>query len=160
VAGNLASHRGEYETAIKWWREAFARDKGLSRELLKVAIARALILSGRMVEATRENDSIRFPSDADDVLTGQVLTRIMFALHDDRATLSTDELHDLARRALEYSHTGVELAALGWAFERAGDADMAELLAGEAPERMHYPYLATWWPALQQWLDGRSRREA
>ena len=83
----------------------------------------------------------------------------MFVLCDPSAERPSEgDLHDCARRALEYSHTGVELAALGWAFERSGDEDMACFLANEAVERMHYPYLATWWPALQQWLDGRNSK--
>jgi hypothetical protein len=161
LAGMLGSHRGDYATALKWWREAFPRAKGLRKELLKLSIAQALLLSGRTEEARRELEAVNFPPESDEVLTGQSLTRVMFALYDSSTGLpSHDELHEWARRALEYSHTGVELAALGWAFERSGDEDMARLLASEALERMHYPYLATWWPALQQWLDGRSKADA
>jgi len=83
----------------------------------------------------------------------------MFVLFDSSAKpASSEELHEWARQALEYSHTGIDLAAIGWAFERTGDDDMARFLATEALDRMHYPYLATWWPALQQWLDGHSSK--
>jgi hypothetical protein len=158
IAGNLASHRGDYAAALTFWREAFPRAQGITREWLNLSIAKALLLSGKLEEARRTFDAVTFPPAADDTLTGMTLTRVMFALHDPKATPSVDELHDWARNALAYSHTGVELAALGWAFERAGEHDMAQLLASEAPERMHYPYLATWWPALQQWLDGRTAK--
>jgi hypothetical protein len=153
VAGNLASHRGDYAAALRCWREAFPRSKGMQRELMKLSITRALLLSGRIEEARREHAAVKFPPETDDVLTGQSLTRLMFVLCDSSCTLPEDELHDAARRALEYSHTGVELAAIGWAFDRRGDEDMARFLASEARDRMHYPFLATWWPALQQWLD-------
>ncbi len=156
LAGNLASHRGNYASALTWWREAFPRTNGLAREILKMSITKALLLDGKLVEAQRSWDDTKLPPGADAVLTGQDLVKVMFALHDPRAQLTVDELHDLARNALEYSHTGVDLAAIGLAFERAGDEDMAQWLATEALERMHYPYLATWWPALQQWLDGRT----
>jgi hypothetical protein len=125
--------------------------------MLKLSISKALLLSGQIDAARREYDAVVFPPEADQVVTGQSLTRIMFALCDSSAALPPEEdLHDWARRALEYSHTGVELAAIGWAFERTGDESMARWLASEALDRMHYPYLATWWPALQQWLDARS----
>ena len=159
LAGNLASHRGDYATALKWWREAVPRSNGLSREMLKLNITQARLLSGHTAEARREFEAVTFPSDSDEVLTGQSLTRVLFVLCDSSTGLpSDDELHEWARRALEYSHTGVELAAIGWAFERSGDEDMARFLATEATDRMHYPYLATWWPALQQWLDGHTSK--
>lgn len=160
IAGNLASHRGDYAGALKWWREAFPRTNGLAREILKMSITKALLLDDKLVEAQRSRDDTKLPPDADAVLTSQVLERVMFALHDPRAQLSVEALHDLARSALEYSHTGVDLAAIGLAFERAGEDDMAQWLATEAIERMHYPYLATWWPALQQWLDARTKPPA
>jgi hypothetical protein len=153
LAGSLANNRGDHETAIRWWREGLPRVKGLARELLKAQIAKALILSGKLEEAGRAADDLSFPAGADEVLTGQSLTKVMLGLYDATRTPTVEELHDWARRALAYSHTGVELAALGWAFERAGEKDMATLLATEAVDRMHYPYLATYWPALQAWLD-------
>lgn len=161
IAGNLASHRGDYAMAVQWWREAFPRLEGVRREMLKLSITKALLLSGRIEEARREYEAVTFPPEADEVLTGQSLSRVMFVLCDPSATpASEDDLHDWSRRALEYSHTGVELAAIGWAFERCGDTDMARFLAGEAVNRMHYPYLATWWPALQQWLESAHHEAA
>jgi len=158
TAGSLVSHRGDYAAALRWWREAFPYSKGLRRELLKLSITKALLLSGHIEEARRELGSVTFPPESDEVLTGQSLTKVMFALCDSSATPpAEEELHDLARRALEYSHTGVELAAIGWLFERSGEHDMARFLATEAGERMHYPYLATWWPALHQWLENVGR---
>ena len=155
LAGNLASHRGDYATALKWWREALPRATGVRREVTKLSISKALLLSGQIKEARLEYTAVEFPPEADEVLTGQSFAWIMFALLDPSPGLPPEEeLHDRARRALEYSHTGAELAAIGWAFERRGDEDMARFLASEALDRMHYPYLATWWPALQQWLDG------
>jgi hypothetical protein len=157
TAGSLASHRGDYATALTWWREALVSAKGLQRQLLKLSIVKALLLVGNTEEARREFEAVKFPTESDEVLTGQSLTQIMFVLCDSSSRpVSDDELHDRARRALEYSHTGVELAAIGWAFDRRGDNETAHWLAGEAVERMHYPYLATWWPALQQWLDGHA----
>ena len=158
LAGKLASHRGDYATALMWWREAFPRSNGLRREMLKLSITKALLLGGRTEEARREFEAVRFPEGSDEVLTGQSLTRVMFVLCDSSSEPPEDELHTWARRALEYSHTGVELAAIGWAFERSGDEDMARFLASEAMDRTHYPYLATWWPALQRWLDGRGSK--
>lgn len=158
IAGNLASHRGNYAEAIKWWREAFPRAKGITRPMLTTSITKALILSEQLVEAQRVAGSVPYPAEADPVLTTALLERVMFALHDPRATLSIDELHELTRQCLEYSHTGVELAAIGWAFERTGEAEMAQFCATEAVDRMHYRYLATWWPALQQWLDEHTKQ--
>ncbi len=152
LSGNIASHRGQHEVAIAFWREGAARAKGLARELMMLAIAKGLLLSGKVTEARIVLEGVKLPPEADEVLVGQLLANVMFALEDEM--VDADQLHEWARKALAYSHTGVELAALGWAFERVGEADMAQLLAGEATERMHYPYLATWWPALQQWLDG------
>jgi tetratricopeptide (TPR) repeat protein len=155
LAGNFASHRGDYATALTWWREALPRCKGLRREMLTLSIAKALLLSGQVDEARREFEAAKFAPEADQILTGQSLGRVMFVLCDPSAEPPLEEeLHDWARRALEYSHTGVEVAAIGWAFERRGDDEMARFLASEALDRIHYPYLATWWPALQQWLDG------
>ncbi|GEM_PF-4230337 len=156
LAGSLASHRGQYDSAITWWREALGRAKDLQAERLKVSITKALLLLDRSKEARLLFDSVTMPPASDDVLTGMLFARVMFVLCDPATTASEDELHEWARRVLEYSHTGVELAAIGWAFERRGDEDMATFLATEAHERMHYRYLATWWPALQQWLDGRA----
>ena len=153
VAGGLASHRGDHASAITWWREALPRSKGVNRELLKTRITGALLLTGRVEEARREYEAVSFPLGADEVLTRQNLTRVMFVLLDPSTKSSAEDLHDWARQALEYSHTGIDLAALGWAFERSGDDDMARFLATEAIDRMHYPYLKTWWPELQQWLD-------
>jgi hypothetical protein len=158
IAGNLASHRGEYKVAIANWREASVRAKGITRERLKDSIARALVLSGQLAEGKLVAETVRFPPEADVVITGQVLTRALFALHDRESMPSQDELYEWTRKVLPYSHTGVELAAIAWLYERAGDDDLAALLAEEAPRRMHYPYLATWWPALQQWLDARTAR--
>ena len=159
IAGSLASHRGDYSTAIQWWREGLPRSKGVFRERFKLSIAKALLLSGRVREARLEYESVKLPPAADEMLTSKTLARVMFALCDSSSEPpSEDELHDWARRALEYSHTGVELAAIGWAFDRSGDEDMARFLAAEAVERMHYPYLATWWPALQQWLDAHTTK--
>jgi hypothetical protein len=159
AAGSLASHRGDYASALTLWREVLPRSKGLHQEVMRLSISQALLLSGQYAEARREFQAARLPSSSDPVLTGQSLARVMFVLCDPSAERpSGDDLHDWARRALEYSHTGVELAALGWAFERSGDEDMACFLANEAAERMHYPYLATWWPALQQWLDARKAK--
>ncbi len=157
LAGTLASHRGDYATALTWWRQAFPRSKGLNRELLRLAIVQALLLSERTEDAQREFDAVAFPPGADEALTGVSLTKAMFVLCDPATAMPpAEDLHDRARRALAYSHTGIELAALGWIFERSGDAEMASFLATEAVDRMHYPYLATWWPALQQWLDGHA----
>lgn len=154
LAGTIDSHQGHHEAALRWWREAFPRSSGIRRELLKLKIASALLLSGRIEEARRELASVCLPPEADEVITGQSAMHVMFALLDPSAEPpSEDALHDRARRALEYSHTGVELAAIAWSFERLGNADMARWLVGEARERMTYRYLATWWPALQQWLD-------
>lgn len=159
LAGLMASHGGDHETALRWWREAFPRSKGLRRELIKLCNTHALLLSSHLEEARREYDSVSMPPEADQVLTGLSLTQVMFVLCDPSASQpSEEEVHDWARRALEYSHTGVELAAIGWIFERGGDDDMARLLATEAVDRMHYPYLATWWPALQQWLDAHASK--
>lgn len=155
IAGNLASHRGDYASALTWWQEAFPRSEGAARELLKLYMVKALLLSGRLVEARRTFEDVKLPPETDEVLVGFQLARTMFVLCDPSESVADEELHDWARKALAYSHTGVDLAALGWAFERRGDEDMAKLLATEALDRMHYPYLATWWPALQQWLDGR-----
>lgn len=159
VAGNLASHRGDYATALTWWREAFPQSKGLQRNSLRLSIVRALLLSGDAKNARRMFDEAQLPSEADEVIMSVTLTRVMFALLDAASAPPADEeLHDWARQILAYSHTGVELAALGWLFERRGDEDMARFLAMEAPERMHYRYLATWWPALQAWLDGHTTK--
>jgi hypothetical protein len=154
IAGNLASHRGDHAAAVTWWREAFPRSKGLRRELFKIRITGDLLLAGRIEEARREYDSIVFPPEADLVLTRQILTRAMFMLLDPSARpASSEELHESTRLALEYNHTGVDVAALGWCFERIGDDDMARFLASEALDRMHYPFAATWWPALRRWTD-------
>jgi hypothetical protein len=161
LAGNLASHRGEYAAAIALWREGLPRTKGLARMLVTLSIAKALLLSGQTKEARLTFETVTLPPNADDILFGHNLARVMFALLDPSTDpMPDDELHDRARRLLEYSHTGVDLAVIGWVFEKRGDADMASWLAGEALERMHYPYLATWWPALQQWLDERSTERA
>ena len=160
LAGILASHRGEYEAAITWWREALGHAKGLRAERLKISITKALLLLDRPREARLVFETVALPLEADEVLTTMLLVRVMFVLYDPSPTTTNDELHAWARRALEYSHTGVELAAIGWAFERNGDEDMASFLASEAGERMHYRYLATWWPALQQWLDDRPPKAA
>lgn len=157
LAGNLASHRGDHATALAWWQEAFPRSDGAARELVKLYMVNAFLLSGRLVEARRTFEDVRLPPETDDVVMGHLLTRILFVLCDPSERIAEDELHDWARKALAYSHTGVELASLGWAFERGGDEEMARLLATEALDRMHYPYLATWWPALQHWLDSRER---
>lgn len=158
LAGSLASHRGDYATALKWWREAFPRSKKVLREILKLSITKALLLSDHIDEARREYEGVKFAPESDEVLTGQSLTRVMFALCDPSSSPSEETLHDWARQALEYSHTGVEVAAIGWAFERRGDEDMARFLAAEATTRLHYPYLATWWPSLHQWLDVHSSK--
>ncbi|HEY5921186.1 MAG TPA: hypothetical protein VIV11_05925 [Kofleriaceae bacterium] len=156
IAGNLASHRGDYAGAIKWWREGLPRADGIIAEVMKLSVIKALALSGQIKEALLSFDAVKLPPEADPLFTGQILARVILGLHEPETMPPPDELHDLARTALAYSHTGVELAAIGWAFERSGEDDMARLLASEAVERMHYPYLATWWPALQQWLDGRN----
>ncbi len=160
TAGNLASHRGEYAAAIAFWREALVRAKGLQRALLMLSIVKALLLTGQTKEAHLMFETVELPPEADRLLLGDNLARVMFVLLDPDATpMSDEELHDRARQALEYSHTGVDLAALGWAFERRGDEQMAAFLAKEAQDRMHYPYLATWWPALQQWLAARATND-
>ena len=159
LAGNLASHRGRYAEAIKWWREAQPHLNGVGRELVKLYIVKALVLSGEMKQAVLAFEDVKFPPEADEVLTGQLLAKVMFALLGPSGLPDSEQLHDWARAALGYSHAGVELAAIGWAFERAGDTEMARFLAREAVDRMHYPYLATWWPALQQWLDSQQGGE-
>lgn len=161
VAGNLASHRGEYAAAIALWREGLATTKGLARTFTTIAIIKALLLSGQPKEARLMFETVTLPPEADDILLGDNLTRLMFELLDPSAkAMPDDELHDRTRRSLEYSHTGVEIAAMGWLFEKRGDDEMARWLASEALERMHYPYLATWWPALQEWLDKRAASSA
>jgi hypothetical protein len=160
LAGLLASHRGDHITALARWREALPRTKRLLRERIKIMIIHALILSGQLREAKLTLETLELPPTVDEVLIGHTFTRVMLALHDPSEMPPIDTLHDWARQALAYSHTGHELAAIGWAFDRAGEDDMAQLLATEAIDRMHYPYLATWWPALQQWLDARTSKPA
>jgi tetratricopeptide (TPR) repeat protein len=155
LAGNLASSRGNYEPAITWWREALGKAKGLPAERLKLSITKALLLLGRVKEARLQFETVTLPLEADEVLTSMTLARVMRVLCDPDLPPAEDDLHDWARKSLEYSHTGVELAAIGWAFDKLGDQDMATFLATEAKERMHFRYLATWWPALQQWLEAR-----
>lgn len=157
LAGQMASHRGDHASALTWWREAAPRMKGFERERLKLSIAMALMLSGQVAEARRELDSVSLPPQVDEVLVGWSLARTMLALCDPAAARPTDDaLHASARRALEYTHSDTELAAIGWLFDRSGDPDMARFLAGEARDRMRYPYLATWWPALHQWLHDQA----
>jgi hypothetical protein len=155
VAGNLASHRGDHVAALRWWREALPRMKqGIARELVKSYTVSALARSGDLVEARRVFADVKLPPQSDEILTGKILGELVIALHANELP-SLELLHEWARRVLAYSHTGVELAALGWAFDRHGVDDMATFLATEAPDRMHYPYLAAWWPELQAWLDAR-----
>ena len=153
IAGRMASHRGDHAGAIKWWREALPRMKGVFREIIKLSIVKALALDGQIKEAKVMVGDVQLPREAVQVVSGHVLARIILALHDPDGLPQGDELHEWSRMALAYSHAGVELTALAWAFERAGDDDMARFLVSEAVDRMHYPYLATWWPALQHWFD-------
>ncbi len=157
TAGSLASHRGEHAAALGFWRQAMPATKGIEREMLKVSMTQALARNGEIKEARLMSETIEFPPATDPVISGQSLTPIVLALHDPDASALPDveQLHEWTRRALAYSHTGVELAALGWAFDRRGEGEMAEFCAREAGERMHYKHLATWWPELQQWLDQR-----
>jgi hypothetical protein len=155
VAGRLASHRGDHGEAVRWWHEALPRMKpGLANELLKCALVSALARSGDLVEARRVFATLQFPPRADDILVGKVLGELVIALHS-KELPPVEALHDWARGALAYNHTGVELAAIGWAFDRHGVDDMASFLAREATERMHYKYLRSWWPELHEWLDAR-----
>lgn len=152
IAGHLASHRGEHAEALRWWRQARDRMKpGLQLELLNVASVSALALSGDDTEARRLRANLQLPSGADQVLCGVILTDLVIALTSERLP-SVEQLHDWASIVLAYSHTAIEVAAIGWAFEKHGDAGMARFMATEAPDRVHYAYLKTWWPALDEWL--------
>ncbi|HEY4059127.1 MAG TPA: hypothetical protein VGM39_21070 [Kofleriaceae bacterium] len=157
LAGRIASSRGDHAKALEWWQAATPHVKGLELALVKLSMTGSLILSGRLKEAHAMRDGAVFPEAADELLTGQSLVRVMFTLCDPSTKPMTDEeLHEAARRALEYSHTGTEVAAIGWAFARAGDHEMAQWLASEAQERMHSRYLATSWPELHAWLESKA----
>ena len=72
---------------------------------------------------------------------------------------SDDELHDRARTALRYNHTGMTVGLLAWAYERRGDPAMCDHLVGEVAgrclrgteliERMHPRFWAWLGPKLK-----------
>lgn len=161
ASASLASHRGDYATAIGWWRKALVASKpGGDREIIRGSIARALALNGQLAEARLMHAEQRLPPDADPIFSGAIDTALVIGLcsHDPADLPPTETLHEWASLALSYSHTGPLLAMIGWAFDRLGDEEMADFLAGEVPDRLHYRHLKTWWPALQAWIDDRLAR--
>ena len=161
VAGSLASHRGDHEAAIRWWRQALAWTRSpAAREMTRNSLATALALHGELAEARAVRAGRQPLPAADPIFTGAIQTDLVIGLRStDPADLpSTETLHEWASLHLSYRHTGPQVAMLAWSFERHGDEEMADFLAGEAPARMQYHYLKTWWPALQSWLDARVAR--
>jgi tetratricopeptide (TPR) repeat protein len=65
-------------------------------------------------------------------------------------------LHEWARLALEFHHSGGALVGLAWAFDRRGDAEMAELLLDAATDRSDASYFAEAYPRLEAWRRQRS----
>jgi hypothetical protein len=65
-----------------------------------------------------------------------------------------DELHDRARAALRYNHTGTSVALLAWAYERRGDAEMCEHLLREVTPRCDHGTegIALAHPRVWAWL--------
>jgi hypothetical protein len=153
VEGVLAAHRGEHEHALLAWRSVLPRAGSMRRAAIRQAIAKSLAIQGKHVEAERELDGIALPEGADEILFGSLLARLVVIAANPAAKARSEQLHDWMRQLLEYNHTGVELACIAMIAERQGDTETTELAASEARERMHYPYVPTWWPAMQAWLD-------
>lgn len=153
ITGTLAAARGERAQALASWRQALPLCRGLQAELIRLQITRTLLQTGQAEAARREFGNLRLPPDIDEFVYGIALTRAMFVLLDPAsASTPVEELHDWARAALAYSHTGTTLGVLGMVFARIGDDEMARFLAAEAVARAHDPYLAVTWPELHAWL--------
>ena len=151
-----ASLRGDPETALGHSREA-VRLWGKRRHILST-IARygevyALTRCGELEAARAALEALGPMPEGEYLRITHLNVALYLAFVEGEHRLSDDELHEHAKRALGITAAGPLLALLAWAFEKNGDAEMAELLFDEAIDRHPGDLLSKRMPDLQRWMD-------
>ena len=158
----LAHRRGDLEGAVAAARRCEQILTAPDKRTYYVYWTNAFVLASLLYELGRLDEAGPVLERAQRAPDGEIYRSMKRALEAQRAfatgrheELGTDDdLHDRAREALRYNHTGFTIALLAWAYDQRGDAEMCAHLAGEvasrcpdggveAMERLH-PRVWTW----------------
>jgi hypothetical protein len=85
--------------------------------------------------------------------------RLAFLEDELPSTFDNERLHHWARAVLATSLFGPLCALLAWAFDKRGDAEMAEHMLEETPARLGRSSLEHLDPPLAAWVAGAARRQ-
>lgn len=157
-----ASLRGDAEGALAHSREAvrlWGKRKHILSTISRYGEVYALTRCGQLDEARVALEALGPMPQGEYLRITHLNVGLYLAFVEGKHSFSDDELHEHSKNALGITAAGPLLALLAWAFEKNGDAEMAELLFEEAKDRHPGDLLSKRMPDLQRWMDERSLRE-
>ena len=156
----IATRRGDQEEALLHLRAAIrlahsAWRRSVQVEVLAYQEIRLLVALGRVGEARARMQARGDEPEGDYLRLLHATAELAVCFGENVPPRDEDVLWERSRAALRISQGAVELLGLcAWAFDRRGDGDMADHLAGEARERAEAEDRAAL-PALWAWIDQR-----
>lgn len=156
----VATRRGESELALthvrrceQLFRRTWWVPLGPWRWINQFSEVQLLAQVGRVHEARSLYASMTAVPDGEYFTLLRMNAELMMAFAaDDPRALPTD-LHPWVRTALSTTSAELALAVLAWAYQRRGDAEMAEHLLGQARERIDPALFSRMFPQVWAWIE-------